>query len=108
MTGSKWTQLLSAMDTIVPFIDTLGFQYISIIKFDSDAHPPVVEHIDPSNFQSSDLGLPGGGTNFGRPLLAAMNLISRWSQENTCYLMLTDGLASYPRNELELFNTFRG
>lgn len=53
------------------------------------------------------MGLPGGGTNFGRPLRRAIDIISRWSQENTCYVMLTDGLASYPHEELLLFDSFK-
>lgn len=75
--------------------------------FDTRATLPPAQYYDyvaPSVFNPLTINRNGGGTNFGQPLIRGLEFILLHRDINTCFVLLTDGHASYPHIEIQLFN----
>ena len=60
-----------------------------------------MEFSDPANWEEEKKKLPatsGGGTNFGPPLVRAIQFFMLHKDINSCFVFLTDGQAGYPES----------
>ena len=103
MIGNKYTSLKSLMTSITDYLEYVTRQRITVYTFDSRASMPpqkYTEYSNPATWDSSVLDPAGGGTNFGQPLIRAIQFILLHRSIHTCYVMLTDGISSYPGIEI--------
>ena len=96
---SKWNTLKILMNGNGNFMDTIGFRpdFLSSYTFTNVAQPNMITHVDiPVGYNLPLPASAGGGTNFANAIQRAINIISFFRYENTCFMMITDGEAPYP------------
>lgn len=96
MTGGKWNDLLASLKKTLGKVHTLNENNkVTIINFSSQA---LVEYsgASPDSINVNSLKFQGGGTDFHRALLTALDHIKVIKHNEITMVFMTDGEACYP------------
>ena len=106
MNGTRWAKLqwlLSWFKWWLGLWHPLCKQEITAYTFDTRATLPPAQYFEsasPADFNPVAIPINGGGTNFGQPLIRALEFILLHRNIDTCFVMITDGQAAYPAIEI--------
>ena len=107
MGGSRWNDLIKALNQIIVKINKLsknGIEvHVTIINFESRARI-IYNRAKPDQINAYNIPYGDGGTDFEAAFRQAYDVANSYiHQETIIFIFMTDGGASYPSKSIALF-----